>query len=79
MEVNAERFDKALHYIPIVIQHLQIVQSELMDLRQRILTSIEDDENKGGEDEKESLESSGDLRGSRDRILSDLDFNEHDA
>jgi hypothetical protein len=68
MEVNAERFDKTLHYIPIVIQHLQIVQSELLDLRQRMLTSIEDDSKKGGQDEKDSEESSDNVHRGGDRI-----------
>jgi hypothetical protein len=43
MEVNAKKLDKALHLIPVVINHLQAIELELVALRQTILTSIEDD------------------------------------
>jgi hypothetical protein len=49
MQVNAEKIDKALHLIPVVIKHLREIELELMNLRQTILTSIEDDTNKKGE------------------------------
>lgn len=42
MEVNDERFDKALHAIPVVIKELRAIEQHLMQLRQQILTSIED-------------------------------------
>lgn len=51
MEVNAERFDKALHEIPVFIKELddvidraQKIRKEFIDLRQHLLTSIEDKE-----------------------------------
>jgi hypothetical protein len=42
MQVDEKQFDVALHCIPIVIQHLQRVQVELMELRQKMLMSVEE-------------------------------------
>jgi hypothetical protein len=50
MQVNAERLDRALHQIPLAIKHLQDIELELMELRQSIIKSIEDEkkEDKNG-------------------------------
>ena len=74
MEVNSERLDKALHYIPIVILHLQIVQTELMELRQSILCSIED-EKQGGQDERQTDESSDNICSNSTGMSRDMGLN----
>lgn len=42
MEINEKKFDKALHYIPVVIKHLQKIEKELIWLKQSMLMSIEE-------------------------------------
>lgn len=44
MRVHADRIDKVVHKFPGIIFELKKIEQEMMDLKQELLRSIEDDE-----------------------------------
>lgn len=43
MRVSAERIDKVLHKFPVLVLELKKLEEEMMELKQELLKSIEDD------------------------------------
>ena len=44
MKVHAEQIDIVLHKFPVIITELRKLEQEMMELKQELLKSIEDDE-----------------------------------
>ena len=44
LQINEEVLDKALHRIPELIHELKKIEEQLMELRQELTKSIEDEE-----------------------------------
>ena len=43
MQVSAEKLDKVIHKFPVIVLELQKLELEMMELKQELLKSIEDD------------------------------------
>lgn len=44
MRVSAEKIDRVIHKFPVIILEMKKLEEEMMELKQELLKSIEDDD-----------------------------------